>query len=33
MRPKGSAAELEIRRLLAGEMILPGKDNDEILFG
>ena len=31
MRPKGSAAELETRRLLAGEMILQGKDTDEIL--
>jgi transposase len=31
MRTKGSAAELETRRLLAGEMILQGKDNDEIL--
>jgi transposase len=31
MRPKGSATELEARRLLAGEMILQGKDNDEIL--
>ena len=31
MRSKGSAAELESRRLLAGEMILQGKENDEIL--
>lgn len=31
MRTKGSAAELEARRLLAGEMVLQGKDNDEIL--
>jgi transposase len=31
MRTKGSAAELEARRLIAGEMILQGNDNDEIL--
>lgn len=30
MRPKGSAAELESRRLLAGQLILDGRDNGEI---
>jgi transposase len=31
MRPKGSAADLESRRLLAGQLILDGRDNGEVL--
>jgi transposase len=31
MRPKGSAAELESRRLLAGQLILEGRDNGEVM--
>ena len=30
MRPKGSAAELEARRLLAGRLLLEGGDVDEV---
>ena len=30
MRPKGSAAELEFRRLLAGQLILEGRDIGEV---
>jgi transposase len=30
MRPKGSAADLESRRLLAGQLILDGWDNGEV---
>jgi transposase len=31
MRPKGSAAELEARRLLAGQLLLEGRDVGEIV--
>jgi transposase len=31
MRPKGSAAELESRRLLAGQLLLEGRDNGEVV--
>jgi transposase len=30
MRPKGSAAELQARRLLAGQLLLEGSDVDEV---
>ena len=31
MRPKGSASKLESRRLLAGQLILEGRDNGEVM--